>query len=57
LFASPFFPRGGAREPIEAAPMLVLWPGALIFVTVIAFDFLSDGLHDAVHPKAIHVRG
>jgi len=44
----------GALELIWTAPMLVLWPGALIFITVIAFNFLGDGLQDAVDPKAIH---
>ncbi len=43
----------GAQELIWTAPMLVFWPGMLIFVTVIAFNFLGDGLQDALDPRAI----
>ncbi len=42
----------GAQETIWSAPWLALWPGLLIFVTVIAFNFLGDGLQDALDPKA-----
>lgn len=42
-----------AQELIYEAPMLAVWPGLLIFVTVIAFNFLGDGLQDALDPKAI----
>jgi peptide/nickel transport system permease protein len=41
-----------AQELIWQAPMLAIWPGLLIFVTVIAFNFLGDGLQDALDPKA-----
>ncbi len=40
----------GAQELIWSAPQLVFWPGALIFLTVIAFNFLGDGLRDALDP-------
>ena len=43
----------GAQELIWTAPALAVWPGALIFVTVIAFNFLGDGLQDALDPKAV----
>ena len=43
----------GALELIWTAPHLVYYPGLLIFVTVIAFNFLGDGLQDAFDPKAI----
>ncbi len=43
----------GAQELIRTAPALAVWPGALIFVTVIAFNFLGDGLQDALDPRAI----
>ena len=33
--------------------MLAVWPGLLIFVTVIAFNFLGDGLQDTLDSKAI----
>jgi peptide/nickel transport system permease protein len=43
----------GAQELIWTAPALALWPGLLIFVTVIAFNFLGDGLQDALDPRAV----
>ena len=42
-----------AQELIHEAPMLAVWPGLLIFITVIAFNFLGDGLQDALDPRAI----
>ncbi len=41
-----------AQELIFSAPWLALYPGAAIFLTVIAFNFLGDGLQDALDPKA-----
>ena len=41
-----------AQETIWTAPMLAFWPGVMIFVTVIAFNFLGDGLQDALDPRA-----
>ncbi|MDH3472517.1 MAG: ABC transporter permease [Rhodospirillales bacterium] len=43
----------GAQELIWSDPALAVWPGLLIFVTVIAFNFLGDGLQDALDPRAI----
>ncbi len=43
----------GAQELIWSASGLALWPGLLIFVTVIAFNFLGDGLQDALDPRAV----
>jgi peptide/nickel transport system permease protein len=43
----------GAQELIWNAPELAFYPGMLIFVTVIAFNFLGDGLQDALDPRAI----
>jgi peptide/nickel transport system permease protein len=42
-----------AQELIWSAPELATWPGLLIFVTVIAFNFLGDGLQDAMDPRAL----
>ncbi len=42
-----------AQELIYEAPALAFYPGALIFLTVIAFNFLGDGLQDALDPKAV----
>ena len=44
----------GAQELIWQAPALAIWPGMAIFVTVIAFNFLGDGLQDALDPRAEH---
>ena len=43
----------GAQELMTQAPMLVVWPGLLIFLTVIAFNFLGDGMRDALDPRAV----
>lgn len=43
----------GAQELIWSAPDLAFYPGMLIFVTVITFNFLGDGLQDAMDPRAI----
>jgi peptide/nickel transport system permease protein len=42
----------GAHELIWSNAELVLYPGGLIFMTVIAFNFLGDGLQDAFDPRA-----
>ncbi len=41
-----------AQELITRAPQLAIYPGIMIFVTVIAFNFLGDGLQDALDPRA-----
>jgi peptide/nickel transport system permease protein len=43
-----------AQELVSAAPMLAIYPGMLIFITVIAFNFLGDGLRVAFDPRAQH---
>ncbi len=42
----------GAQDTLWSAPQLAVWPGLLIFLTVIAFNFLGDGLQDALDPRA-----
>jgi len=42
----------GAQDLLHDAPMLAVWPGLLIFLTVIAFNFLGDGLQDALDPRS-----
>lgn len=42
----------GAQELLQQAPMLAVWPGLLIFLTVIAFNFVGDGLQDALDPRS-----
>ncbi|WP_226886354.1 ABC transporter permease [Nisaea nitritireducens] len=47
----------GAQDLISVAPMLAVWPGLLIFAAVIAFNFLGDGLQDALDPRALSQHG
>ncbi len=42
----------GAQELLQEAPSLAVWPGLLIFLTVIAFNFVGDGLQDALDPRS-----
>jgi peptide/nickel transport system permease protein len=42
----------GAQELLQQAPLLAVWPGLLILLTVIAFNFLGDGLQDALDPRS-----
>jgi len=41
-----------AQELIYSAPMLAVWPGLLIFITVMAFNFVGDGFQDALDPRS-----
>lgn len=39
-----------ARPYIWTRPMLIVWPGMMIFLTVMAFNRLGDALRDALDP-------
>jgi peptide/nickel transport system permease protein len=41
-----------AQEYIFTAPWLALAPGFMIFITVLAFNYLGDGLRDALDPRS-----
>ena len=41
----------GAQELLFEAPRLALWPGMLIFLSVLAFNLLGDGLQTYLDPK------
>jgi peptide/nickel transport system permease protein len=41
----------GAYNYIETAPWLWIFPGLLILLTVLAINFLGDGLRDALDPR------
>ncbi|TBH21154.1 ABC transporter permease [Thermus thermamylovorans] len=41
-----------AQEYIFMAPWLALPPGFMIFLTVLAFNFVGDGLRDALDPRS-----
>jgi peptide/nickel transport system permease protein len=41
----------GGKDYIRTAPWIALAPGLFIFLTVLAFNFVGDGLRDALDPK------
>ena len=41
-----------AQETVWEQPMLAVWPGLGIFLTVVAVNFVGDGLREAVNPRA-----
>ena len=40
-----------AQSDIFQAPWLAVWPGVMIFLTVLTINFIGDGLRDALDPK------
>jgi len=40
-----------AKNFLNQAPWMALWPGLAIFVVVLAFNLLGDGLRDALDPR------
>lgn len=42
-----------AQDLMTEAPFLAILPGLLILATTISFNYLGDGLQDAIDPKAI----
>jgi len=40
-----------ARNFLSQAPWMAIWPGAAIFLVVMGFNLLGDGLRDALDPK------
>jgi ABC-type dipeptide/oligopeptide/nickel transport system permease subunit len=40
----------GGREFLFNAPWVAIAPGIAILITVLAFNFLGDGLRDALDP-------
>lgn len=45
----------GAQELLYEDPKLAIWPGTLIFLTVIAFNFLGDSLQRAFRTRSIQI--
>ena len=41
-----------AQRFLSNAPWMALWPGAVIFLTVLSFNLLGDGLRDALDPRS-----
>jgi peptide/nickel transport system permease protein len=57
LGAQPPAPEWGAmiaqgRGAVFAAPHVILFPGLAIVITVLGFNFLGDGLRDALDPRS-----
>lgn len=44
----------GAQNYLFNRPDLAVYPGVLIFLTVLAYNFFGDGLHDALDPRYRH---
>ena len=44
-----------AQSQIFTSPQLAVFPGLMIFLTVIAINFVGDGLRDALDPRTLHV--
>jgi peptide/nickel transport system permease protein len=40
-----------AKNFMDSAPWMAIWPGLAIFVLVLAFNLLGDGLRDALDPR------
>jgi peptide/nickel transport system permease protein len=40
-----------AKNYVEHAPWMAVWPGLSIFVLVLSFNLLGDGLRDALDPR------
>jgi glutathione transport system permease protein len=40
-----------ARADMMTAPHIAIFPSLAIFLTVLAFNLLGDGLRDALDPK------
>jgi peptide/nickel transport system permease protein len=41
-----------AQRFLSNAPWMALWPGMSIFITVLSFNLLGDGLRDALDPRS-----
>ena len=40
-----------AKNYVDIAPWMAIWPGVSIFLLVLSFNLLGDGLRDALDPK------
>ena len=41
-----------AKNYVDSAPWMAIWPGLSIFLLVLSFNLLGDGLRDALDPRA-----
>ena len=42
-----------AKNYVDNAPWMAVWPGASIFLLVLSFNLLGDGLRDALDPRHV----
>jgi peptide/nickel transport system permease protein len=42
-----------ARDYLDLAPHTILFPGFLIFLTVLSVNYMGDGLRDALDPRRV----
>ena len=42
-----------AKNYVDQAPWMAIWPGASIFLLVLSFNLLGDGLRDALDPRHV----
>ena len=40
-----------AQRFLTSSPWMAVWPGLAIFLSVLSFNLLGDGLRDALDPK------
>jgi peptide/nickel transport system permease protein len=40
---------------LNQAPLLAVWPGASIALSVLGFNLLGDGLRDLLDPRSVHI--
>lgn len=45
-----------AQVYLRDAPLMAVWPGLLISLTVVGINFMGDGLRDALDPRLRNVR-
>ena len=43
-----------ASDFYTSQPWLMVWPGAAVLLTTLAFNLLGDGLRDAFDPRSTH---
>jgi peptide/nickel transport system permease protein len=41
-----------AQNFMKLAPHMVIWPGLMIFLTVLSINYMGDGLRDALDPRS-----
>jgi peptide/nickel transport system permease protein len=41
-----------AQNFLQLAPHMVIWPGLMIFLTVLSINYMGDGLRDALDPRS-----